>query len=45
MRMLGSEAMVLRASSRVRDLETGAVSVFEEDGADAVRGIIRSVLL
>jgi hypothetical protein len=45
MRMLGSEAMVLRASSRVRGLETGAVSDFEEDGADAVGGIIRSVLL
>jgi hypothetical protein len=45
MRMFGSEAMVVKASSRVRGLETGAVSVFDEDGADAVKGIIRSVLL
>jgi hypothetical protein len=43
--MFGSEAMVLQASSRVRGLEIGAVPVFEEDGVDAVRGIIRSVLL
>jgi hypothetical protein len=43
--MSESEVMVLKASSRVRDLEIGAVSVFEEEAADAARGIIRSVLL
>jgi hypothetical protein len=43
--MFGSEVIVLKASSRVRDLEIGAVSVFEEEAADAVRGMIRSLLL
>jgi len=45
MRIFGSEAMILKTSSRVRGLEIGAVSVFVEEAADVVRGMIRSLLL
>jgi hypothetical protein len=45
MRTSGVEVMTLKAPSRVRDFDMGAVSFVEEEAGTAVRGMIRSLFL